>query len=129
MEYLSCKLYNKIRRLINLRIKFANKGTTLIVSILGELDHHSAEYARQKIDNEIMKSTTKNIVFDFSKLSFMDSSGIGVIMGRYKNVRELNGKTAIVNSDSRIKRIVEMAGILKIMPMYGSINEAIQNMQ
>lgn len=108
----------------HLQIKFSNKGNTLIIGILGELDHHSAEYIRQKIDAEMIKSTTKNIVFDFSKVSFMDSSGIGVIMGRYKNIIKLSGKAAIINANHQIKRILEMSGILKIIPVYDSINDA-----
>lgn len=111
-----------------MQIKFSNKGTTLIIGIAGELDHHTAEYVRQKIDNEIIKSTTRNIIFDFKKLSFMDSSGIGVIMGRYKNIRKLDGRAAIVNVNDQVGRILEMSGILKIMPVYDSIDKVIINM-
>lgn len=108
-----------------MQIKFTNKATTLIASITGELDHHSAEYIRQKIDTEMIKATTKNIIFDFSKVNFMDSSGIGVIMGRYKNIQKLNGGTAIVNASTQIKRIFEMSGLLKIIPVYDTMDEAL----
>lgn len=110
-------------------IKFKNKGTVLIIKMPGELDHHSAEYVRRKIDNEIIKSTTKNILFDFTSSSFMDSSGIGVIMGRYKNIQKVNGKAAIVGAGPQVRRILEMSGILKIIPIYKSIDEAISNLQ
>jgi stage II sporulation protein AA (anti-sigma F factor antagonist) len=113
----------------NLRIKFSSRGTTVIIGILGELDHHSAEYARQKIDAEILKSTTRNIIFDFSKLSFMDSSGIGIIMGRYKNIRKLNGMAAIINTNTHIKRLLEMSGVLKLIPIYHNIDEAVTVLQ
>lgn len=109
-----------------MQVKFNNRGTTLIVSITGELDHHSAEYIRSKIDSEIIKSTTKNIIFDFAKVNFMDSSGIGVIMGRFKNVQQLNGKAAIINLSPQVKRIFEMSGLLKIIPEYDSIDKAVQ---
>lgn len=112
-----------------MQIKFSSKGTTVIISISGELDHHSSEYARQKIDAEILKSTTKNIIFDFSKLSFMDSSGIGIIMGRYKNIRKLNGKAAIVNTNTQVKRILEMSGVLKLIPVYPNTNAAVAALQ
>lgn len=108
-----------------MHIKFTNRGTTLIIKVIGELDHHTAEYVRQKIDSELLKSTTKNIVFDFSELSFMDSSGIGVIIGRYKNVRKLNGRAAVVNAADQIIRILDMSGILKIIPVYKSLDDAI----
>ena len=65
-----------------MQVKFSNKGKTLVVSVSGELDHHSAEFLREKIDGEIIKSTTRNIIFELSKLSFMDSSGIGVDTGQ-----------------------------------------------
>jgi stage II sporulation protein AA (anti-sigma F factor antagonist) len=111
-----------------LQIKFSNKGSTLIASINGELDHHTIEYIREKIDSEIIKSTTKNLVFDFSNVSFMDSSGIGVIMGRYKNIKKLNGQAALINVNMHIRRILEMAGVLKIVPIYDNIENAINRM-
>jgi len=76
----------------------------------------------------MMKSTTKNMVLDFSKVTFMDSSGIGVIMGRYKNIRKLNGKMSLAGINDKIKRIFEMSGLLKLMPAYDSIDEAINKM-
>jgi stage II sporulation protein AA (anti-sigma F factor antagonist) len=112
-----------------LDIKFSSRGTTLIVTVAGELDHHSAGYVRQKIDGELMKSTTRNVVFDFTKLSFMDSSGIGVIAGRYGNLQRLGGKAAVVCSDSRIVRILEMSGILKLIPAFENIADAVSSVQ
>lgn len=112
-----------------MHIKFSNRGTTLIIKVIGELDHHTAEYVRQKIDSEMLKSTTKNIIFDFSELSFMDSSGIGVIIGRYKNIRKLNGKAAVVNTNDQITRILDMSGILKIIPVYKNLDDAVTALQ
>lgn len=109
-------------------IRFSKKGTTLIVSIIGDLDHHSAEYVRMKVDSELVKASTKNIIFDFSKVSFMDSSGIGVIMGRYKNVLKLNGKLAVISISPQMKRIFEMSGLLKLIPAYDSLDNAINMM-
>lgn len=112
-----------------MQVKLANKGVTLIVSIIGELDHHSAEYIRQKVDMEIIKSTTKNLIFDFSKVSFMDSSGIGVIIGRYKNIQKMNGKAAITNVNTQVKRIFEMSGLLKIIPAYKDVSAAMHSFE
>lgn len=124
-DILCLHFFQLLRRMIILQVRFANKGTTLIISIIGELDHHWAEYIREKIDGQVIKSTTKNIIFDFSKVGFMDSSGIGVIVGRYKNIQKLNGKVAIVNANAQVKRILEMSGILKIIPLYDNIDEAV----
>jgi stage II sporulation protein AA (anti-sigma F factor antagonist) len=111
-----------------MQIKFSNKGSTLIASINGELDHHSIEYVREKIDYEIMKANIKNLIFDFSKVNFMDSSGIGVIMGRYKNIKKINGQAALINVNLHIRRILEMSGVLKIVPIYDNIENAINRM-
>ena len=70
-----------------MKVKISYKGTILIASLEGELDHHSAQYVRQKIDSELMKSSNRDMILDFSKVSFMDSSGIGVVIGRYKIFR------------------------------------------
>lgn len=111
-----------------MQLKFSNRGTTLVVTVIGELDHHSAEMLKNKVDSEIMKSSTKNVIFDFGKVGFMDSSGIGTIMGRYKNVRKLNGKLAIVNIGPQIKKILDMSGILKIIDTYDSVESALNKM-
>lgn len=109
-------------------VKLSKKGTTLIIRIMEDMDHHCAQYLRQKIDSEIVKSTVKNIIFDFSNVNFMDSSGIGVVIGRYKNIQKLNGKAAIINANSKIMQIFEMSGILKIIPAYDDLDLAISSM-
>lgn len=105
-------------------IKLSNKGNTLIVGFTGELDHHTAEHTRQKIENELIKPTTKNIIFDFSKLTFMDSSGIGVIIGRYKSIRKMNGKAVIACSNPHIIRLLNISGISGVIPIYPTIDTA-----
>lgn len=110
-------------------ITFSRKGTTLIVSVAGELDHHYAGYVRQKIDGELMKSSTRNVVFDFTRLGFMDSSGIGVIAGRYRNLHMLGGKAAVVCSSKQIVRILEMSGILKLIPAFENLTDAVSSVQ
>ncbi|MCX7843684.1 MAG: anti-sigma F factor antagonist [Clostridia bacterium] len=114
--------------MIYLQIKFTSKGNTLIAGVVGELDHHSADYIRQKLDAELVKASNKNIIFDLSKMSFMDSSGIGIIMGRYKNIQKLGGKASLVGLSDQSRRIFEMSGLLKIVPAYETIDEALKNM-
>jgi stage II sporulation protein AA (anti-sigma F factor antagonist) len=111
-----------------LDLKLSKRGTTLIIKLMEDMDHHSAQYLRQKIDGELVKATVKNIVFDFSNVNFMDSSGIGVIVGRYKNVQKLNGRAAIVNANPKIMQIFEMSGVLKIIPAYNDLDKAISSM-
>jgi stage II sporulation protein AA (anti-sigma F factor antagonist) len=113
---------------ISLQVRFSQKGSILIAKLSGELDHHSADYLRMKIDCEITKSTTKSLLLDFSDVGFMDSSGLGVIMGRYKNMRSMNGKTAVVSVNSQIRKLLEMAGIGKIVPIYEEKDKAMQEL-
>ena len=73
------------------------QGDSLIIYIKDELDHHAVTYLRETSDRLIEAGNVKNIVFDFNDVSFMDSSGIGLIMGRYKKVMFIGGKAAVTN--------------------------------
>ncbi|HSH36434.1 anti-sigma F factor antagonist [Schnuerera sp.] len=99
----------------------------LIVRLKGELDHHTSEDIRKKIDQQYYNNNLLHIILDLRDLSFMDSSGIGLIMGRYKNCKERNGKVLIISTNSNIGRILKMSGLLKIINMYSSVDEAIKD--
>lgn len=109
-------------------IGFNKEKGKLIVYLEGELDHHSAEEVRSKIDNKIDSNKEKSIILDFSKVSFMDSSGIGVVIGRYKKLGTKGGNISIVNPTNNVSRIFQLSGLFKIIHSYGSIDEAISNM-
>jgi|SRR5699024_7325852 len=100
----------------------------LIVKLKGELDHHNSETVRKKIDRYFLENSLDNIVLDLTELSFMDSSGIGLIMGRYKNVTSTNGKLVVVSNNSYINRIFKMSGLLKIVDMYPTLEKAISKL-
>lgn len=118
-------------------IKFSRSGNVLIIKISGEIDHHSADIVRRSMDREIMNIQTKHVVFDFSELTFMDSSGIGMLMGRYRSVKLLGGSAAIVlqKSDvcdrygmpslSSMERILDMSGVFKCMDRYDDLKSAL----
>ena len=97
---------------------FTISGTTLTVHLPGELDHHNSEQIRTEADRLIRTRNIRRILFDFSKTVFMDSSGIGVIMGRYKRVYLLGGEVFAVHTNERMKRILSMSGVTKIMQIY-----------
>jgi stage II sporulation protein AA (anti-sigma F factor antagonist) len=97
----------------------------LIVTLKGELDHHTSEDVRKKIDQKYYNNNLLNIVLDLRGLNFMDSSGIGLIMGRYKNCKDRKGQVLIVSNNSYIDRILKMSGLLKIVNVYSTIDEAI----
>ena len=90
---------------------------TLTLSITEEIDHHIAEKIRNRADYEIQKYMPREFIIDFSKVSFMDSAGIGMIIGRYKTMAMFGGKTYMINVNSSVKKVFEMSGILKIIPI------------
>ncbi len=100
----------------------------LIVKIFGELDHHSCDEIRNKLDKEIMVKNPKNLVFDMESLNFMDSSGIGVIIGRYKKILLSGGKVGIINIKPQVKRIYDICGLNKIIPLYNDLKQAMKSM-
>lgn len=104
------------------------KKPNLIVHFYGELDHHITEKARVKIDQKYLENNLKDIIIDLTQLTLMDSSGIGLIMGRYRNVIERKGKILIISSNIYIDRIIKMSGLLKIVEVYSSIDDALKNL-
>lgn len=109
-------------------VSFQIINNCLIVKIIGELDHHSSQEIRKRIDDEIVNKNPKNIVFDMQKMSFMDSSGVGVILGRFKTIVRNGGKAAMVNVNPQVRRIYDICGLKKIIPIYDSISNTLQNM-
>ena len=106
-----------------MKIDFSKKENILTIRIEGEIDHHSAGEIRDWIDDYIKKSNTKYIIMDFSKVGFMDSSGIGMVMGRYKNIRRLGGELCIVSANAAVKRILDMSGITSVIPVHKNQEE------
>lgn len=87
----------------------------LMVKMPEEIDHHQSEHICREADRYIVKENINNIVFDFEDTRFMDSSGIGIIMGRYKKVACFGGRVYGIHADERIKRIMFLSGLQKIM--------------
>ncbi|MFY9177200.1 MAG: anti-sigma F factor antagonist [Caldicoprobacterales bacterium] len=111
-----------------MEIKGRKKKNTLMVSLKGELDHHTANQVRQYIDGILEDPTIKNIVMDIQGLNFMDSSGIGVILGRYKIISKRGGKLGVVNINAHIDRIFQMSGIYKLIKVYDQLDQALNDM-
>lgn len=107
-------------------IECTNINRILIVKINGDIDHCSSEEIRLKIDKDFERINGKDILFDFSNVDFMDSSGIGMIIGRYKNVELKGGQIAFFNISENLKRIFEISGLLKIIYCFDSKEEAIK---
>lgn len=106
-----------------MKFELAKNGNLLIVKVSGELDHHFADEIRVRVDAELMRPPITNILFDFENLTFMDSSGIGMIMGRYKKVKALGGKAWIICKNHNAIRILEMSGVFNIIEKCESIDD------
>ena len=95
-------------------VKVEVKDKTVVAFIDGEVDHHTAKGIRSEIDSAIEANQPNQTVLDFSAVTFMDSSGIGLVMGRYKIMQEIGGTVTIQNPPSHIKRVMQIAGLDKI---------------
>ena len=95
---------------------YQKKDKRLIFAISEDIDECVVQKIRRKLDNEIERYMPKEVIFDFCNVSFMDSAGIGMLIGRYKLVKMLGGKVEIANINSSIRKIFEMSGIFRIIP-------------
>lgn len=97
--------------------KFYEEDKLLIFKITDEIDDCNVQKIRRKADYEIERYMPKKVIFDFDSVTFMDSSGIGLIIGRYKFANMLGGKLEVANLTQNVKKIFEMSGILKLIPV------------
>ncbi|MCI7061115.1 MAG: anti-sigma factor antagonist [Lachnospiraceae bacterium] len=111
----------KERELIHYEIR----QNCLIIYISQDLDHHAVDILREQSDRLIDAGNIRHIIFDFTENDFMDSSGIGLIMGRYKKVMFRGGKAAVTNVGNEIERIFNLSGLFKIIERYKTPEQAI----
>lgn len=98
---------------------------TLVVELFGEIDHNQAAKGRDRIDHALDNYKTKNLIFDFSKVTFMDSSGIGMILGRYRKMGEKSGNMAIVCCSKMVRSIMNMSGVFSVIDYFDTREEAL----
>ena len=99
-------------------MKYEVQENCLTIFLPGELDHHNAEEIRKRSDYLIDQNHIRYVIFDFTDTTFMDSSGIGVIMGRYKRIYMLGGEVCAVHTSERMKKKLTMSGVTRIMQIY-----------
>lgn len=110
-------------------IKYSLEDKNLIIELnIPELDHHITNEVRDGIDNVLNSRPIKNIIFDFKNIRFMDSSGIGVIIGRYKKIANDGGKVSVINVNARVKKIFDLSGMNKIISIYDTHEQAISSL-
>lgn len=98
-----------------MEVLYEVRGENLFIYLPEELDHHNAKMITEQSDWYIVSNKIKNIIFNFKRTNFMDSSGIGVIMGRYKLVKSRGGEITVTNINNSIDRILTISGLYKIV--------------
>ena len=100
-----------------MEIKYKNLNNNLTIYVYGELDECSASNTKTILDKLLLSNiNTKKVVFDLSGLSFMDSTGVGLLIGRYKKLKQFNINSYISGASLNIEKVIELAGLYKIMP-------------
>ena len=96
--------------------KYYENNKTLILKITEEVDEHTAQKIRGKADYEIKRYMPKKVIFDFDSVTFMDSAGIGLIIGRYKLANIIGARVELKNLSSSVRKIFDMSGLFRLVP-------------
>lgn len=100
-------------------------GCYLKIKLRGEIDHHTATTIRNAMDSEIYKKRPRGLILDMSSVGFMDSSGLGLIMGRYAVMKELGGEVVVQNPAPAIEKIMLLAGMERVVKIEKTKTDAI----
>ncbi|GIN38248.1 MULTISPECIES: anti-sigma F factor antagonist [Heyndrickxia] len=113
---------------MSLLIDLEVKQKVLCIRLSGELDHHSAESLRENVNQAIENYQIQHLVLNLEQLTFMDSSGLGVILGRYKQIKQKNGEMVVCAISPAVKRLFEMSGLFKIIRLDESEKFALERL-
>ena len=108
-----------------MRLDFQMTDDILVASACGELDHHSAGTVRDEIDETMEAFSCRHLILDFEKITCMDSSGIGVVLGRYNKVTKKGGRLFVAGCSEYIEKILYMAGIFTVVDKQKDVKDAI----
>ncbi|WYP28157.1 anti-sigma F factor antagonist [Alkalihalobacillus sp. FSL W8-0930] len=113
---------------MSLLINMERKDRVLLVRLEGELDHHSAAKLRADIEEQIETGKVTHLVLNLEFLSFMDSSGLGVILGRFKQIRANGGEMVVCAISPAVRRLFEMSGLFKIVRLEANEQFALETL-
>jgi len=114
----------------NIAVRCEECGGTLCVAVTGEIDHHNARGIRTEIDEKLYLYRPKKVELDTSGVTFMDSSGLGLILGRFTLAKELGGTLSVVNPSDNVMKILSLAGTSRLFPIERRVdNEKTDNRQ
>ena len=105
------------------------KGPTLIIHLPKEFDHHNCRNLRYETDLLMAENYVSRIIFDFTRTRFMDSSGIGVIVGRYKKIKMKNGEVLVVCNTPRVDKLLSASGLKKLLSVNKTLSSALKKVK
>jgi len=111
-----------------MRVNFELRKNILIIKLRCDLDHHNTELIRDLLDYNIEKKEVLHALFDMEDISFMDSSGIGLILGRYKKIKAKKGRVGFINVPPDILKIMKISGIFLLAKLFDSEKEALSTL-
>jgi len=114
---------------VSLQIEFEQGRRALIVRLKGELDHHTADVVKARMEEAIAKEDTRHVILSLRGLSFMDSSGLGVILGRYKQITGKGGKMVVCDVTQPVYRLFELSGLFKIVSIQDNERLALSSLE
>jgi len=109
------------------RLDLELKQNTLIVRLSGDLDLAITDNLRSSLDEAIDKQSVSNLIFNLSQVTFIDSSALGVLLGRYKRISRRGGRVCIVGLQPQVRRILELSGVFQVMDEFPGENVALEN--
>lgn len=114
---------------MSLQVELEQHRNVLVVRLRGELDHHTADVVRFKMEDAILRGRCDHVVLSLKDLQFMDSSGLGVILGRYKLIKSRGGKMVVSDVQTGVKRLFELSGLFKILSLYETERSALASLE
>ncbi|HEX3032706.1 MAG TPA: anti-sigma factor antagonist [Bacillota bacterium] len=112
--------------MVILKLGLEMTGNILVARVAGELDMRVTPEFRDRLDTALENEMAGKLLLNLSEVSFIDSSGLGAILGRYKRLTQVGGKLAIAAPQPQVKRILELSGILRIMNCYATEKEGLK---
>ncbi len=111
-----------------MRIETERIGGTLFIQINGELDLHTSPMFKETVEEKLAQyDFIKHLVIDFTNVEFIDSSGLGVILGRFKHMTQRGGRLSAINVSAPLRKVFELSGLLRIMGIYDDRRQAMGN--
>lgn len=108
-----------------MHLHFKQKNKTILIMVSGEIDHHTSKELRRQTESAMSEMGGRNLIFDFTNVTFMDSSGIGMLIGRYKQLQSMQGRIAIICKEEKVIEIIRLSGLTKLFPIFDSLEEAV----